>query len=81
MEELAEKRYSRGEGLPGYYRWGREKRSIFLSDQKVRITAPRVRDSVKNKEVCLRILELLKQTKVKINRCWEMGKEGVLINT
>ncbi|MBW2137560.1 MAG: hypothetical protein JRH06_08380 [Deltaproteobacteria bacterium] len=59
VELLAGKRYSRDGGVPGYYRWGTERRSVYLADQKVRTCVPRVRDAVKNKEVCLRILELL----------------------
>ena len=61
VEALAGKRYSREGGLPGHYRWGKEYRSIYLSDQKVRIRAPRVRDAVNNREVALRTLELLQQ--------------------
>ena len=61
VEMLAGKRYSRRGGLPGHYRWGKEDRSIYLSDQKVRVSVPRVRDALNNKEVGLRTLELLQQ--------------------
>jgi len=61
VEMLAGKRYSRDGGLPGHYRWGKENRSIYLSDQKVRVSVPRVRDALNNKEVSLRTLELLQQ--------------------
>jgi transposase-like protein len=61
VEFLAGKKYSRDGGLPGYYRWGRERRSVYLADQKVRTSVPRVRDAVKNKEVSLRSLELLQE--------------------
>lgn len=50
VEELAGRRYQR-EGNPGYVRWGRQWGSIYLSDQKVPVKYPRVRDSRKGKEV------------------------------
>ena len=56
---LAGKRFSRREGLAGHYRWGKETRSIYLSDKKIRICAPRVRDALNNKEVSLKTLGLL----------------------
>lgn len=61
VESLAGKRYSREGGLPGHYRWGRENRSIYIADLKVRTSVPMVRDAVNNREVCLRILQLLQQ--------------------
>ncbi|MBW2127262.1 MAG: hypothetical protein JRH08_16740 [Deltaproteobacteria bacterium] len=35
--------------------------AIYLSDKKVRVSVPRVRDALNNKEVGLRTLELLQQ--------------------
>ena len=35
VEELAGVKYSRQGGMPGLYRWGSEKRSIYLADQKM----------------------------------------------
>ena len=57
---LAGERYSRHGGLPGYYRWGSQPTSIYLSDQKVRIGATRVRNSLKNEEVPLQTCQALK---------------------
>ena len=59
VEELAGVKYSRQGGVSGHYRWGSENRSIYLADQKIRTSIPRVRNSRKNKEVPLRIYELL----------------------
>ena len=50
---LAGERYRRHGGLPGHYRWGSQPTSIYLSDQKIRIDATRVRNSLKKEEVPL----------------------------
>lgn len=59
VEDLAGVKYSRQGGRPGLYRWGSEKRSIYLADQKIRRSILRVRNSIENKEVSLRSYELL----------------------
>ena len=41
-EQIAGARYSRQGGLPCYYRWGSDERSVYLADQKVRTLVPRV---------------------------------------
>ena len=41
---LAGTRYARDDGTPGVARWGQQRGSIYLADQKVPITVPRVRD-------------------------------------
>ena len=41
---LAGARYAHGDGTPGVARWGQQRGSIDLADQKVPITVPRVRD-------------------------------------
>jgi len=41
---LAGARYQRGGGLPGYARWGVQDGSVYLADQKVAVSVPRVRD-------------------------------------
>ena len=51
VKQLTGERYSRQGGLPGHHRWGSQPRSIYLSDQKMRIDVTRVRNSVKNEEV------------------------------
>ena len=57
VEVLAGQKHSRRGGEPGYHRWGSQAMSIYLSDQKIRISAPRVRNSAKNREVALESLE------------------------
>ena len=44
-------RYSRGEG--DYVRWGRQQGSVYLGDQKVAVTVPRVRNLRRGQEVPL----------------------------
>ena len=41
---LAGSRYARGDGHPDVVRWGSQPGSIYLADQKLPITVPRVRD-------------------------------------
>jgi len=41
---LAGARYAHDDGTPGVARWGHQRGSIYLADQKVPITVPRVRD-------------------------------------
>lgn len=41
---LAGVRYAHADGTPGVARWGRQRGSIYVADQKVPITVPRVRD-------------------------------------
>jgi transposase-like protein len=50
---LAGPRYQRGGGVPGYDRWGRQAGSVYLADQKVAVTVPRVRDIRRDQEVPL----------------------------
>lgn len=50
---LAGARYARQGGAPGVVRWGQQAGSIFLADQKLPITVPRVRDQVARSEVPL----------------------------
>ena len=50
---LAGARYGRGDGQAGYARWGRQRGSVYLGDQKVAVTVPRVRDLGRGQEVTL----------------------------
>jgi putative transposase len=61
VEQLAGIRHSRQGGLPGHYRWGSQEGSIYLSDQKLRVRVPRIRDVVKNREVPLESYRLLQE--------------------
>ncbi len=46
-------RYSRGDGECEYARWGRQRGSVYLGDQKVAVTVPRVRNLRRGQEVPL----------------------------
>jgi transposase-like protein len=50
---LAGARYSRTGGTPGFARWGQQQGSVYLADQKVTVTVPRVRDTHRDQEVPL----------------------------
>ncbi len=54
--ELAGEKYKRN-GLPGHDRWGRQRGSIYVQDQRIPIMLPRVRDTQRNEEVTLRTYE------------------------
>ena len=56
---LAGERYQRERPLPGRVRWGRQSSSVYLSDQKIPVMAPRIRDRRTNREVPLMSLERL----------------------
>ena len=51
--QLAGERYSRAGGVPGYARWGGQRGSVYLGDQKVAIQTPRVRDTRRGQEIPL----------------------------
>ena len=53
VRALAGARYARDDGHAGIRRWGSQPGSIFLADQKLAITVPRVRDCVAQREVPL----------------------------
>lgn len=61
VEQLVGARYSRQGGKPGYHRWGSEERSVYLADQKVKTSVPRVRNRAENKEVHLDTYRLLQE--------------------
>jgi transposase-like protein len=53
VAQLAGARYSRTGGQPDLVRWGRQRGSIFLADQKVPVKVQRVRDRRQGQEVAL----------------------------
>ena len=57
--QLAGERYSRQGGLLGYARWGGQRGSVYLADQKVAIAVPRVRDTRRGQEVPLSAYQAL----------------------
>lgn len=60
VRSLAGERYKR-RGVPGYDRWGSQGGSVYLSDQKLPILVPRVRDRRGGKEVRLKSYERLQE--------------------
>jgi transposase-like protein len=52
---LAGERYRRAGGQPGLARWGRQRGSVYLADQKLPIAVPRVRDVACRREVPLAV--------------------------
>ena len=53
VEHLAGQWYQREGRRPGYVRWTPQRGSIYLADQKIPITVPRVRDRLRDQEVPL----------------------------
>ena len=53
VTRLVGPRYSRTSGCPGHVRWGHQRGSVYLADQKLPITYQRVRDLPRNQEVPL----------------------------
>jgi transposase-like protein len=68
VEHLAGKWYQREGRQPGYVRWTSQRGSIYLADQKLPITVPRVRDRRRGQEVPLQGYERLQQP-----RAMDMG--------
>lgn len=58
---LAGPRYQHTGGVPGHARWGRQAGSVYLADQKVGVTVPRVRDVRRSQEVPLSTYQQLRQ--------------------
>ncbi|MGH7407500.1 MAG: IS256 family transposase [Candidatus Methylomirabilales bacterium] len=61
VTRLAGPRYSRPGGTPGYVRWGRQRGSVYLLDQKLPLTYTRVRDLPRNQEVPLATYQQLQR--------------------
>jgi transposase-like protein len=57
--QFAGARYSREGGLPGHARWGGQRGSVYLADQKVAMAVPRVRDMRRGQEVPLSAYQAL----------------------
>ena len=53
VEALTGPRYARTGGQPGLVRWGQQAGSVYLADQKIPVTVPRVRDQRRPVEVPL----------------------------
>ncbi len=59
VRELAGARHQRTGRQPGCVRWGQQRGSIYLADQKLPVTHTRVRDRQRNQEVPLRSYQAL----------------------
>lgn len=53
VDGLAGPRYAHDDGVPERVRWGCQRGSVYLGDQKVAVAVPRVRDRALNQEVPL----------------------------
>ncbi len=60
IKRLAGDKYQRN-GLPGHDRWGKQKGSVYVKDQKIPIMVQRVRDTINDNEVSLRSYEKFQQ--------------------
>jgi putative transposase len=58
---LAGERYARAGGRPDLVRWGRQRGSVYLADQKLPVVVPRVRDRGRQLEVPLATYQQLQQ--------------------
>lgn len=52
-------KYSRSGGAPRLVRWGRQRGSIFLGDQKVPVNVQRIRDRAQRQEIPLQSYQRL----------------------
>ena len=59
VAQFAGARYRRTGGQPALVRWGRQRGSIFLADQKVPVTVQRVRDRQRHQEIPLQSYQQL----------------------
>jgi len=53
VTQLAGARYAREDGRPDVVRWGQQRGSVFLADQKLPVQVPRVRDRRAGRELAL----------------------------
>jgi hypothetical protein len=53
VDALAGPRYARHDDHPDVVRWGKQRGSVYVADQKLAITVPRVRDAHTRREVPL----------------------------
>jgi len=58
---LAGARYAHNDGRPAVVRWGGQQGSVYLADQKLPITVPRVRDRAAGREIALTTYQQLQR--------------------
>jgi len=61
LERLTGPRYGRVGGTPGLVRWGQQRGSVYLADQKLPVAVPRVRDAHRQVAVPLQSYQQLQQ--------------------
>jgi putative transposase len=61
VQALAGPRYARGDSAPHLVRWGRQRGSVYLADQKLPIQVPRVRNRQAGVELPLQSYQQLQQ--------------------
>ena len=61
VNHLAGERYSRAGGDSNLHRWGSQRGSVYLTDQKIPVRVPRVRDTNHGREAPLRTYRQLQQ--------------------
>jgi transposase-like protein len=61
VEQLAGARYGREDARPELVRWGRQRGSVYLADQKIPVLVPRVRDRQRGVEQPLTTYEQLQR--------------------
>lgn len=61
VARLAGPRYARDDGVPDRVRWGRQRGSVYLADQKLPLAVPRVRDRRRQVEIPLASYGVLQQ--------------------
>ena len=57
VSSLAGKRYEHEDGGSNVVRWGKQRGSVFIADQKLPIVVPRLRDRGENREISLKSYE------------------------
>ena len=65
VRELAGGKYKR-EGLVGHDRWGVQRGSVYIGEQRLPLSVPRVRDTAKGKEVPLKGYERLRSARPEV---------------
>ena len=65
VRELAGGKYKR-EGLPGHDRWGVQRGSVYIGEQRIPLSVPRVRDTAQGKEVPLKGYERLQSARPEV---------------
>jgi len=65
VRELAGERYKR-EGLVGHDRWGSQRGSVYIGEQRIPLSVPRVRDTAKGEEVSLKGYERLQSPRPQV---------------